>query len=327
MVKGLVIGKFMPLHKGHEALIAFAAQNCDHLTVLLCSTINEPIPGIKREEWLNHHYPQNDIEVCHLEYDEVELPNTSESSIDVSKVWSEKIKEILPNINRLFSSEPYGEFVADFLGIEHQSFELNRTSFPISATEIRNNPFENWDLISTASRPHFVFKVAIVGTESTGKTTLTKKLATHFNTSFAKEMGREIVPKTEECTMDHLHQIAVKQAEEIKKAAAAANKIMFSDTELNITKSYAQFLFKHELIVHDRVEEINQFDLVLYLENDAKYTQDGTRLEISRRDELDQSHRLHFREQKVVFINGDWEERFQKSLKHIQQTLKNPSKY
>ena len=317
MVKGLVIGKFMPLHKGHEALIEFAAQNCDHLTVLLCSTINEPIPGIKREEWLNLHYPQNDIEVYHLEYDEAELPNTSESSIDVSRVWSAKIKEILPNINRLFSSEPYGKFVTDFLGIEHQSFELSRTSFPISATEIRNNPFKNWDLISKVSRSYFVFKVAIVGTESTGKTTLTKKLAAHFNTSFAKEMGREIVPKTEECTMDHLHQIAVKQAEEIKNATAAANKIMFSDTELNITKSYAQFLFNQELIVNDRVEEINQFDLVLYLENDAKYTQDGTRLENSRRDELDQSHRLHFREQKVVFINGDWEERFQKSLAEI----------
>lgn len=227
MVRGLVIGKFMPLHKGHEALIDFAAKNCDHLTVLLCSSKNEPIPGSKREEWLSQHYPQNNIEIYHLQYNEAELPNTSESSKDVSKVWSEKIKEILPNINRLFSSEPYGEFVAKFLGIEHQTFELNRASFPISATDIRKNPFKNWDLISEAAKPHFVFKVAIVGTESTGKTTLTEKLAAHFNTSFAKEMGREIVPKTEECTIDHLHQITIEQAKEIQKATVAANKIMY----------------------------------------------------------------------------------------------------
>lgn len=317
MVRGLVIGKFMPLHKGHEALIDFAAQNCDYLTVLLCSTKNEPIPGDKREEWLKHQYPENNIEIYHLQYDEAELPNTSESSKDVSKVWSGKIKEILPNINRLFSSEPYGEFVADFLAIEHYTFEVNRESFPISATDIRNNPIRYWDLISEAARSHFVFKVAIVGTESTGKTTLTEKLAAHFKTSFAKEMGREIVPKTEECTMDHLHQIAVKQAEEIQKATVAANKIMFSDSELNITKSYASFLFNQELIVEDSVEKINQFDLILYLENDADFVQDGTRLNIVRRDDLDQSHRIHFEEQKVIFLNGNWEERFNKGLYEI----------
>lgn len=319
MVRGLVIGKFMPLHKGHEALIDFAAKNCDHLTVLLCSSKNEPIPGGKREEWLSQHYSQNNIEIYHLQYDEAELPNTSESSKDVSKVWSEKIKEILPNINRLFSSEPYGEFVAHFLGIEHQTFELNRASFPISATDIRKNPFKNWDLISEAAKPHFVFKVAIVGTESTGKTTLTEKLAAHFNTSFAKEMGREIVPKTEECTMGHLHQIAIEQANEIQKASVNANKIMFSDTELNTTKSYAKFLFNQELIVDDAIEDINEFNLILYLENDAKFVQDGTRLEFDKRNKLDLSHRLHFQEQRVFFLNGDWEERFNQSLAEIKK--------
>ncbi len=317
MVRGLVLGKFLPLHKGHEALINFASENSDHLTVLLCSNKNEPIPGHKREKWLNQLYPENNIDIHHLEYDEAELPNTSVSSKKVSKLWADKIKEILPHVNRLFTSEPYGDFVADFLGIEHRAFELNKTSFPISATDIRDNPFKNWDLISAVAKHYFVLKVAIVGTESTGKTILTEKLAKHFNTSFAKEMAREIVPKTEECTFDNLNQIAEKQAKEIEKAVITANKIMFSDTDLNISKSYAQFLFNKELIVRDRVKEVNKFDLILYLENDAKYIQDGTRLKISRRDKLDQSHRLHFRDQKVVFINGNWEERFQKSLAEI----------
>jgi HTH-type transcriptional regulator, transcriptional repressor of NAD biosynthesis genes len=32
--QGLVVGKFSPLHLGHEYLIARAAQDCQHLLVL-----------------------------------------------------------------------------------------------------------------------------------------------------------------------------------------------------------------------------------------------------------------------------------------------------
>jgi HTH-type transcriptional repressor of NAD biosynthesis genes len=33
MIRGLVIGKFMPVHNGHIALINFAASQCDELIV------------------------------------------------------------------------------------------------------------------------------------------------------------------------------------------------------------------------------------------------------------------------------------------------------
>src|SRR5712671_1349668 len=52
MKKGLVIGKFMPFHKGHKALIDFAMRNCDELIVLICAEINEPIPAAQRYMWL-----------------------------------------------------------------------------------------------------------------------------------------------------------------------------------------------------------------------------------------------------------------------------------
>ena len=52
MKTGLVFGKFMPLHKGHLALIDFALKHCTHLTIILCYTNNEPIKGEIREQWL-----------------------------------------------------------------------------------------------------------------------------------------------------------------------------------------------------------------------------------------------------------------------------------
>ena len=48
---------------------------------------------------------------------------------------------------------------------------------------------------------------------------------------------------------------------------------------------------KIRIIIEDSIEEINQFDLILYLENDVTYIQDGTRLSIERRNELDLYHR------------------------------------
>jgi HTH-type transcriptional repressor of NAD biosynthesis genes len=45
MKQGLVIGKFLPLHQGHEALIRYAASQCDELIVLLGVKKDEAIPG------------------------------------------------------------------------------------------------------------------------------------------------------------------------------------------------------------------------------------------------------------------------------------------
>jgi len=42
MKRGLVIGKFMPIHNGHIALINFAKAHCDELIVSLSYTPNDP---------------------------------------------------------------------------------------------------------------------------------------------------------------------------------------------------------------------------------------------------------------------------------------------
>ncbi|HNV70453.1 MAG TPA: adenylyltransferase/cytidyltransferase family protein, partial [Candidatus Ozemobacteraceae bacterium] len=42
---GLIIGKFLPPHRGHQFLIDFARRHCRKLTVLVCTLQREPIPG------------------------------------------------------------------------------------------------------------------------------------------------------------------------------------------------------------------------------------------------------------------------------------------
>src|SRR5436305_10147371 len=56
MTRGLLLGKFMPPHRGHEYMIDFAAQLVDELTVLVCSIRSEPISGETRLDWMRRHF-------------------------------------------------------------------------------------------------------------------------------------------------------------------------------------------------------------------------------------------------------------------------------
>ncbi len=67
MKRGLVLGKFSPLHKGHIELINYARQHCGELTVLICSTESEPISGLIRLGWIEELYKNdNQIKPIHV---------------------------------------------------------------------------------------------------------------------------------------------------------------------------------------------------------------------------------------------------------------------
>jgi len=52
-----VLGKFMPLHKGHQHLIDTARLHSQLVTILVCSLSSEPIPGELRYKWMKQSYP------------------------------------------------------------------------------------------------------------------------------------------------------------------------------------------------------------------------------------------------------------------------------
>lgn len=314
----------MPLHKGHLALIDFALKHCDHLTILLCFTGNEPISGTTRKQCLEREFKSNKkVSIKVFEYDESILPNTSESSRAVSKLWSEVLKKLLSSVDVLFTSEAYGNFVAEYMSIKHYSFDEKRSTIPVSASLIRDQPFKHWDFISVSARPLFVKNVCIIGTESTGKSTLTEKLAIHFNTAFVKEMARDIVETTDECTYEDLLKIASVHATAIMEKQLIANKLLFVDTDSNITCSYSEFLFNRPLILENWINEVNRFDLYLFLEPDCEYTQDGTRLSIEERNKLSEHHKDFFKKKGINFISisGDWQKRFDQACKIVNDSF------
>lgn len=322
MIKGLVFGKFMPLHTGHLALIDFALQHCDHLYIIICYTKKEPVDGRIRKQWLNNSFEKySSITIVSFLYDDNKLPNTSVSSQYASELWAKAFRSVVPDAKIVFTSEEYGDYLAEYMEIEHIPFDKEKSVVPVSATAIRNEPFTYWNYISDAAKPWFVKKIALVGSESTGKSVLAEKLAKHFKTAFVPEMAREIIEKTVDCTFDDLHKIADLHAKTILSKISTADKLLFVDTDLIITKSYAQYLFNKELIVEQWIEEANQFDLYLFMEPDGEYIQDGTRLSVKERNELSNHHKTFFENAgvSVVSIYGNWEERFRKAINIIEQ--------
>jgi HTH-type transcriptional repressor of NAD biosynthesis genes len=324
MCKGFVFGKFMPFHSGHEAMIWFALSHCDHLTVIICCSDKELLPGSSRKQWIDHTFSAvPNIDIVIFDYEEEELPSTSVTSQEVSAVWSAKFKEMFPEHAVVVTSEPYGELVAQYMGIRHIPFDLEKKLYPISATKIRENAFGNWDYLPESVKEDFITKVVILGTESTGKTTLTNKLAMHFKSSAVLEAGRDIIADSNDFSIDDLQKVAVVHAERIADASTGSSPLLIIDTDVHITLSYAQYTFDELPVIEESIYKRNKADLYLYLNNDVAYVQDGTRLSERDRNALDHYHRATLKRFNIKYeeITGNWDERFKRSVALIEHLI------
>lgn len=324
MVKAFVFGKFLPFHKGHEAMINFALTKCDFLTVLVCCSDKERIPNTLRKAWIEKAFEkEKNIEIRTFNYLESELPNTSTSSESVSKVWADVFKKQLPDYSLLFTSEEYGNFVAAYMNIQHIAFDIPKKLFPVSATAVRNDVFNNWQFVPDSVKPDLLLKVVILGTECTGKTTLTEKLAKYFNCSFISEAGRDIIANSNSFTFNDLYLVASEHATRIDKSNLADSPLVIIDTDIHTTKSYSLFTFEKELEISTDIYNSNKADLYLYLNNDVEYLQDGTRLSEVERNLLDFSHRkvLKDRNIEIIEVKGNWDERFEKAVEQINKLI------
>jgi HTH-type transcriptional repressor of NAD biosynthesis genes len=324
MTKAFVFGKFLPFHKGHEALIRFALSKSDFVSVLICCGDKEHVPGDIRLQWVKGSFADvQELEVKVFNYRESDLPNTSQSSWEVSKIWAKEFKTLFPDHAIVITSEPYGEFVAELMNIKHLSFDLSRSFVPVSASAIRNNPFLNWHFMPAGVKPFYAIKVAILGTESVGKTTLSNRLSKYYNCSLVSEAGRDLIADSNSFTYNDLLLVASEHSKRIMTAMAGDHPLIIMDTDIYITMSYSRFVFNRELAVKEEIRSNNKANLYLYLVNDAPHIQDGTRLDVGRRNQLDTSHRqvLFDNDIPIIELTGSWEDRFSAAIQSINDLI------
>ena len=133
---GFTIGKFAPLHKGHEMLIEKGLKENDEFYILINDTDVSNISLETRASWIKSLYPSAHII---LGKNPPKQYGMDEQSI---KIQTDYLKDIFKGIpvNRFYSSEEYGKYVARDLNVENITV---KKEIPISATAIRNNPKEN----------------------------------------------------------------------------------------------------------------------------------------------------------------------------------------
>jgi HTH-type transcriptional repressor of NAD biosynthesis genes len=324
MVKAFVFGKFLPFHKGHEAMIRFALSKCDFLTVLVCSSDRENISGATRKKWIEQTFRhEKNVEVRIFDYFEAELPNTSATSEAVSEIWSIIFKKQFPNYSLLVTSEGYGSLVAAYMHIEHISFDIDRSKFPVSATAVRKDLFGNWNFLPDAVKLDFALKVVLLGTESTGKSTMTEMLSAHFKCNKVMEAARDIIPNSTRFELEDLYVVASEHASIIDYAVLGESPLVIIDTDIHITKSYGRFMFDMDMDVDAGIYASNKANLYLYLNNDVPYDQDGTRLSEEERNLLDCSHRCVLRDHNIgiVEVSGNWDARFELAVAQINKLI------
>jgi len=132
-------------------LIEYAQQRTTHLTVLVCSLAREPIPGPLRYRWVKELFPG--LNVQHFAED---VPQTPDEHPDFWDIWRDVIRGYLPTgPDYVFTSETYGDRLAESLGAQHICVDLKRGTFPVSGTAVREDPHKYWGQIPPPVQAYF----------------------------------------------------------------------------------------------------------------------------------------------------------------------------
>ena len=130
---GFTIGKFAPLHKGHQYLIEKALKEMDKFYVIIYETKVTNIPIETRANWIKQIYPEVNLIYAKNPPSQYGLDEKSvQLQIDYLKGIIKDIK-----VTHFYNSEPYGKFVARDLKVEEVQVDRKRQKYPISGTAIR----------------------------------------------------------------------------------------------------------------------------------------------------------------------------------------------
>lgn len=306
---GLILGKFLPPHRGHQYLFDFGRAYVPHLTVLVCSLQRESIPGELRHRWVREMCP--DATVRHVTD---ENPQEPHEHPDFWAIWTDTIRRRLPTgPDVVFTSESYGDELARRLGARHVIVDRPRELVPISGSKIRERPLAHWEFLPPCVRPHFVKRVCVYGAESTGKTTLCRQLAAHYQTVWVNEYARgyldhKVVPLGPEDVLP----IARGQAASEEALARQANRVLFCDTDLLMTSVYSEIYYGACPEWLHRDIDARTYHLYLFLDVDVPWVADVQRDLGERRAEVRERFRcaLENRGRPYLVVQGNWEQRF-----------------
>lgn len=338
---GLVVGKFSPLHRGHELLIDTARSACQRVLVLSYSQPEfDRCGAAARERWLEARCPGvqalvlDDARLARLCDEQGLLPRrlpANDAPDDVQRRFvGWLLRDLLhTTIDAVFTSESYGDGFADVLtrkfqasdpghaGVVHVCVDAAREQRPISGTAVRADPAAWRTMVAPEVYADLVPRLCLLGGESSGKTTLAQALAARLQTCWVAEYGRErweqlgggVLPVHE---LLHVAQVQVQR--EID-AAQQARGWLVCDTSPLTTLQYC--LLDHGT-APSALQHLAQrpYDLTVLCDGDFRFVQDGTRRDAGfrARQQARTAEALSQRGARWLLVRGSVEERVERVL-------------
>lgn len=127
-----------------------------------------------------------------------------------------------------------------------------------------------------------IIRIALFGPESTGKTTLAKQLAEHFETTWTPEFARDYLQEKWEkssqiCDVDDMLPIAYGQTKLENDSLSIANKYLFCDTNLLVTKVFSEVYYNFCDPLLDIAALKHEYDLFFLTNIDVPWEKDDLR--------------------------------------------------
>jgi NadR type nicotinamide-nucleotide adenylyltransferase len=322
---GLTLGKFAPLHKGHQFIIETAIKETDQVIVIVYDAPDTTsVPLNIRAGWIRELYPSVVV------IEGWNGPTVIGDTPEIKEIQEKYILSLLKGrkITHFYSSEFYSDHMSKALGAINREIDRDRKTIPVSGSLIRCNPYLNRKYVSPVVYKDLVINVVFVGAPSTGKTTIAQKLAKEFNTQWMPEYGREYWEKNQinrRVTLKQLIEIAEGHLEREEKCILEANQYIFTDT--NAITTYMFSLYYHGK-AEDKLVELakkaeKRYDLVFLCDTDIPYEDTWDRSgEVNRecfQKEIIED--LNNRKISFNFLSGNLKERIEK-VKNVLNTYK-----
>jgi len=163
-----------------------------------------------------------------------------------------------------------------------------------------------------------------VGPESTGKSTLAKALADHFQTIWVKEYAREYIDSlTRPYNQEDLTHIAMGQLKLENELLPKANRLLICDTNLLVIKIWSDYKYGHcdPGILHEL--ESRNYDLHLLTNIDIPWQDDPQREHPNLRQYFYNLYlkELQNRDLKYKEIMGDEDQRISSAVSELNTLL------
>ncbi|BBM36732.1 multifunctional transcriptional regulator/nicotinamide-nucleotide adenylyltransferase/ribosylnicotinamide kinase NadR [Pseudoleptotrichia goodfellowii] len=294
---GIIFGKFYPLHTGHVDFIQRASGLSENLYVIVCTDKKRDIELFEKSQMKKMPTEKDRIRFAEQTFkyqDNIKILHLSEDNIPPYpngwKEWTKRVKELLSEnhlkIDTIFTNETQDveNYKKNFVDSDNsyevfdrelkvETIDTLRNNFHISATEVRKNPYHNWQYIPKYVREFFVLKVAIIGSENSGKTNLTNKLANYYNTSCVREYRKKYIEevlagKSDNMQYEDYSRIAYEHNREITDSGANADKLTFIDTEYTSLQVFSIINTGEEHPVIKDFIKNSKFNIIIYIEKD-----------------------------------------------------------